>query len=246
MILSEGESERLKQITFFERQLLEQGYLSIAGVDEAGRGPLAGPVVAAACILPPGELFPGINDSKALSVSKRNELYQKLISHPKVVCSCEMVFPEIIDQINILQASFLAMRKAIEALAVLPDYVLIDGKDLLSISISQKALIQGDKKSISIAAASILAKVERDRYMVEVAHTRYPEYGFSIHKGYGTAKHLQALLKLGPSPLHRVSFAPVRKLISYGVDPVQDETDQKEKFPPIQTENKVYSSKEKK
>ncbi|WP_444923076.1 ribonuclease HII [Microbulbifer sp. DLAB2-AF] len=182
-----------------------------AGVDEVGRGPLAGDVVAAAVILDPAEPILGLADSKKLSEKKRESLFEE-------ICECALSFSiaratvEEIDQINILQASLLAMRRAVEQLPLQPEFVLVDGNKRPDWSYPCDTVIKGDGRVAAIAAASILAKVTRDREMVEL-DARYPGYGLAGHKGYPTKAHMQALEELGPSPLHRVSFAPVRKLL---------------------------------
>jgi ribonuclease HII len=193
-----------------ESRLQKQGYLLIAGVDEAGRGPLAGPVVAAACILPPQTKFRGLNDSKQLDANERERLFHEITTCPGLLFGLGICDVEIIDQINILQATLRAMCQAVGNLPQSPDYALIDGNRLPPLSIPMGALVEGDAKSVSIAAASILAKVTRDRMMISWDE-KWPEYGFAQHKGYGTPEHLKALEKLGPCPLHRRSFAPVRQ-----------------------------------
>jgi ribonuclease HII len=199
-----------------ERALLGRGIKRIGGVDEAGRGPLAGPVAAAAVILPeswilaglPEELR-GLNDSKQLNARQRDAYFDILMTHPLVQRAVEMVGAEAIDQMNILGATHAAMNLALAKLAPCPDHVLVDGLAVKSLRFSQTALVKGDARSYTIAAASVLAKVSRDRLMLEY-DARYPEYGFAEHKGYGTAKHLEALRRHGPCPIHRQSFAPVR------------------------------------
>lgn len=192
-----------------EVTLWQLGYSSIAGVDEVGRGPLAGPVVACACILPKDTLFVGVTDSKALTAHQRTRLEALLTSHPEVCFSLALVSPEKIDQINILQATLLAMREAIIGLSKEPDYILVDGRDCPSTDYPTRPLIGGDSLSQSIAAASIIAKVHRDGMMLQY-HEQYPEYGFDQHKGYGTKKHMEAIEKYGPCPIHRRSFAPFK------------------------------------
>ena len=193
-----------------EKQALLSGYKVIAGVDEAGRGPLAGPVVAAAVVLPENFDVPGINDSKKLSEKKREALFP-VIKSRAIAFGIGMAEHEEIDRINILQASLLAMRRAVEALKILPDYLLIDGKFTIDSTIDQRSVIKGDALSLSIAAASILAKVSRDRMMVAL-DLRYPEYGFSRHKGYPTKAHKEAILTHGPCPIHRKSFRGVKDI----------------------------------
>lgn len=200
----EEEAAREEEMKEPERRCQSLGYRLIAGVDEAGRGPLAGPVYAAAVILPDDVLIPGINDSKKLSEKKREELFE-VICEKAVAYAVESVDEQVIDEINILNATFLAMNRAVERLAPQPDFVLIDGNRIRNMVLPHETLVKGDSKSISIAAASILAKVSRDRFIREQAKL-YPEYGFDKHKGYGTAEHTEALRKYGPCPIHRRSF----------------------------------------
>ena len=184
-----------------------RGALRIAGVDEAGRGPLFGPVVAAAAILAPGFRFDGLTDSKQLSAKKRNLLDGEIRSNA-VAWAIAEVDAATIDRINIRQASLEAMRRAVERLAPPPDFLLIDGRDPIRWESRQQAVIHGDGISFSIAAASVLAKVHRDRLLMELDR-EYPGYGLARHKGYGCPEHLAALERLGPTPLHRRSFGPV-------------------------------------
>lgn len=176
----------------------------ICGVDEAGRGPLAGPVCAAAVILPKGLVIPGLNDSKKLSDKRRRELFP-IIQQEAVSFGIAFASQEEIDEINILQATFLAMRRAIEQLNPQPEFALIDGNRETDFGVPCKTVIKGDSLSANIAAASVLAKVTRDNWMMEAAE-KYPGYGFEIHKGYGTKAHYAALEKLGPCPIHRRTF----------------------------------------
>lgn len=176
----------------------------ICGVDEAGRGPLAGPVCAAAVILPKGLVIPGLNDSKKLSDKRRRELFP-IIQQEAVSFGIAFASQEEIDEINILQATFLAMRRAMEQLNPQPEFALIDGNRETDFGVPCRTVIKGDSLSANIAAASVLAKVTRDNWMMEVAE-KYPGYGFEIHKGYGTKAHYAALEKLGPCPIHRRSF----------------------------------------
>ena len=176
----------------------------ICGADEAGRGPLAGPVCAAAVILPKGLVIPGLNDSKKLSDKRRRELFP-IIQQEAVSFGIAFASQEEIDEINILQATFLAMRRAMEQLNPQPEFALIDGNRETDFGVPCKTVIKGDSLSANIAAASVLAKVTRDNWMMEAAE-KYPGYGFEIHKGYGTKAHYGALEKLGPCPIHRRSF----------------------------------------
>ena len=176
----------------------------ICGVDEAGRGPLAGPVCAAAVILPKHLQIPGLNDSKKLTDKKRRELFP-VIQQQAIAYGIGLASEAEIDEINILQATFLAMRRALEQLTVLPEIALIDGNRETDFGLPMKTVVKGDSLSANIAAASVLAKVTRDNIMVELAQ-QYPEYGFEIHKGYGTKAHYEALRTYGPSPIHRRSF----------------------------------------
>ena len=194
----------------YERKALKKGYRTIVGIDEAGRGPLAGPVVAAACHLGQEVNIPGIEDSKKLTSLKREKLYEALTNHPSVSFGVGFVNAEVIDKVNILQATILAMLEAVENITVVPDYLLVDGLKLPSTIPSEK-IIKGDSHSISIGAASIIAKVVRDRWMCQ-ADRDHPEYGFKRHMGYGTKKHMEALEKYGPCPIHRMSFAPVQRV----------------------------------
>lgn len=194
----------------FEKQAMLSGYKVIAGVDEAGRGPLAGPVVSAAVVLPPNFDVPGINDSKTLSEKKREALFP-VIQNQAIAFGIGMADHEEIDRINILQASLLSMKRAVEDLGLTPDYLLIDGKFTIDSTIDQRPVIKGDALSLSIAAASILAKVTRDRIMKDL-DLRYPAYGFSRHKGYPTKAHKAAILTHGPCPVHRKSFRGVREI----------------------------------
>jgi ribonuclease HII len=180
----------------------------VAGVDEAGRGPLAGPVVAAAVILDDRVPIPGLADSKKLSALQRDRLHDAIRAHA-LCCSVAEASVEEIDRLNILQATLLAMRRAVEGLRLKPALVLVDGNRLPVLGIRAEAIVKGDAKVAAISAASILAKVTRDRQLLD-HHAAFPQYGFDRHKGYGTADHLQALREHGPCPLHRRSFAPVQ------------------------------------
>jgi ribonuclease HII len=193
-----------------ENELVSKGYSLIAGVDEAGRGALAGPVVAAAVILPPSPRFKwlkSVRDSKELPKNKRESLF-KQIQHDAVAISVGIIASQTIDVIGIVNATKIAMCHAVEQLATPPDYILIDFLKLPQLRISQKAIVRGDKLCLSIACASIIAKVTRDHLMVEL-DGQHPGYGLADHKGYGTAKHVAYLQQNGPSPIHRHSFAPV-------------------------------------
>ena len=187
-----------------EEQLRASGYAAVCGIDEAGRGPLAGPVVAAAVILAPGTQLPGVNDSKKLTEKKREALFD-YIKENALAYGIGRASEQEIDEINILQATFLAMRRAVEALPVSADYALVDGNRIQGLDIPAECVIGGDGKVLSIAAASILAKVTRDREMRALAE-RYPEYGFEKHKGYGTKAHYQAIAEHGICPIHRRTF----------------------------------------
>lgn len=194
---------------FFEKLAQAQGFLKIAGVDEVGRGPLAGPVLAAAVILPSGLLIPGVDDSKKLTQHKREALFDVIMDQALSI-GIGSVGPEIVDSINILQATRLAMLNAVQQLSPQPDYLLIDGITPINTPLPQKTVKKGDSLSLSIAAASIIAKVTRDRLMAEMDQ-RYPGYGFAGHKGYGSAAHLEAIRRLGPSPIHRLTFGGVKE-----------------------------------
>ena len=187
-----------------EQEWCEKGIKIICGVDEAGRGPLAGPVCAAAVILPPNAVIPGLNDSKKLSDKKRRELYP-IIKEQAIAYGIAFVDHKTIDEINILQATYLAMGQAIAQLSVKPELALIDGNRAADFGVPTQTVVHGDSLSASIAAASVLAKVSRDDYMLQMADA-YPQYDFEIHKGYGTKAHYAALTEHGPSPIHRMSF----------------------------------------
>ncbi|MBR3628286.1 MAG: ribonuclease HII [Elusimicrobia bacterium] len=192
----------------FDKDFYNKGLSFVSGVDEAGRGPLAGPVVAAAVILPKDIFIDGVNDSKKLTEKKRNILFEE-IKQNAFSYGIGIVDSKTIDEINILQATFLAMKKALEQLSVKPDLVLIDGNHTIpNIQNKQQYIVSGDAKSASIACASILAKVTRDNIMYEYAK-QYPQYSFEKHKGYGTKAHLEAIQKYGPCPIHRMTFAPL-------------------------------------
>ena len=188
----------------FEKEALAKGYKSVCGVDEAGRGPLAGPVCAAAVILPEGVIIEGVNDSKKLSEKKRDSLFD-VIREQALSYSIAYATVDEIEEINILNATMLAMRRAIDGLDIKADYAMIDGNKIPPIDIDAECIVKGDAKSMSIACASILAKVSRDRLLYKYAE-EYPMYGFDKHKGYGTKVHREAILKYGPCPYHRKSF----------------------------------------
>ncbi len=201
-----------KNMWEIENSHFEKGIATICGVDEAGRGPLAGPVCAAAVILPAGLVIPGLDDSKKLSDKRRREL-MPMIKENALAYGIAFATHEEIDEINILQATFLAMERALAQLKIKPDLALIDGNRQKDFGINVETVVKGDSRSANIAAASILAKVTRDDHMEEMAK-QYPQYGFEIHKGYGTKAHYEALRSFGPSPIHRMTF--LRKF--YGAD----------------------------
>lgn len=188
----------------FERQARREGFAAVCGIDEAGRGPLAGPVFAAAVILPEHCGIEGIDDSKKLSPKKREQLFGE-IENGAVAYGIGFATEQEIDRVNILQATFLAMKRAFDALAVRPDLALVDGNRMPQLGVETRTIIKGDSLSASIGAASILAKVSRDRLMLQIDGL-YPQYGFARHKGYGTALHVKMLKKYGPCPVHRRSF----------------------------------------
>ena len=200
----------------FERGLWSQLITRVAGIDEAGRGPLAGPVVAAAAILPPRwseaglpDELTGLNDSKQLTEDQREKFFKFLTACTEIEFGISSVDADVIDEINILQATHRAMNDALAQLIPLPPHALVDGRPVKTLRVPQTAIVKGDARSYSIAAASVLAKVTRDRLMREF-HARWPEYGFAEHKGYGTAKHLAAIAKHGACPIHRQTFAPLK------------------------------------
>lgn len=210
--VSKPQSDRLE----FERDLWSREFTLVAGVDEAGRGPLAGPVVAAAVILPAAwangsfdARLADLNDSKQLTEAQRENFFQILTTHPDLRYAIAIVDAATIDRINILQATHRAMNEALAKLQPQPQHVLVDGRPVKSMTLPQTALVKGDSRSYSIAAASVLAKVTRDRLMLEF-DAKFPGYGFAIHKGYGVPQHLAAIEKLGPCPIHRMSFAPLK------------------------------------
>ncbi len=202
--MKEQELNRLKNMLEIEDKLYSEGYNFVCGVDEAGRGPLCGPVVAAAVILPKDEYIEGVNDSKKLTEKKREKLYDDIMKKA-VAVSIGISDVDVIEKVNILNATKLAMKQAIEKLSIKPDYVLIDGNQMIDINIKAETVVSGDAKSLSIAAASIIAKVTRDRMLIEF-DKKYPEYGFAKHKGYGTKSHIEAIQKYGLTDIHRSSF----------------------------------------
>ncbi len=208
------EKQRLKVLSLFEEQAYQDGYQYIAGLDEVGRGPIAGPVVAGAVILPQGFRLAGVNDSKKLTARKRSSLAGK-IKKQALAWSVVSIYPPYLDQINILNATRQAMTLAVSHLNIEPDYLLIDALKLDDVNIKQRAIIKGDSLSISIACASIIAKVDRDESMREF-DSIFPGYNFSQHKGYATREHLEKLFDLGPCMIHRKSFEPVKSMLSGG------------------------------
>ncbi|MBP5493222.1 MAG: ribonuclease HII [Clostridiales bacterium] len=204
MTREEKMKEKYEVMSAFEKECAAEGMPLCCGIDEAGRGPLAGPVVAAACILDPDKPIYGLDDSKKLSPKKRDQLYDEIVANAKCFCVVR-VEPDEIDRINILEATKSAMRSCVSGLVIKPDVLLIDAVNLTGTGIPVKPIIKGDAKSNSIAAASILAKVSRDRIMEEY-DKEFPGYGFAQHKGYGTAAHYAAIHELGISPIHRMSF----------------------------------------
>lgn len=194
----------------FEQELISKGYNIICGIDEAGRGPLCGPVCAAACILPFGLEIPGLNDSKKLSEKKRDMLYD-VITQNAVAYSIAFSSVEEIDEMNILEATLLAMRRAVDGISIKPDHLIIDGNCSRDFTIPAMSLVKGDSLSPSVAAASILAKVSRDRLCIEL-DKQYPEYNIAKHKGYGTKEHMQLIKEHGISPIHRKSFIHLDRL----------------------------------
>lgn len=202
----------------YEKRAYKNGAQIVAGIDEAGRGPLAGPVVAAAAILPPKFRHKTLTDSKQLTELQRDKIYAELTANPGFHWAVGVSDVEVIDHYNILRATWRAMQLALDALSVRPDHVLVDGLRVPLMGVTQTAIVKGDAKSFSIAAASVIAKVTRDRMMLTI-HEQFPQYNFAQHKGYGTPEHLAALGRYGPSPVHRKTFAPVREV----TQPVQAE-----------------------
>lgn len=209
---TQREWERLDAMYVYERAAVAAGHMLVAGVDEAGRGPLAGPVAVAAVILPQEAHLPRINDSKKLSAAVREELFTQIVAIA-ISYHVALIDAETIDRMNILQATRMGMYEAIAALTPAPDEVLVDAVELPKLSMPSQSIIKGDAKSVSIAAASILAKVTRD-HLMEQYDTEYPHYGFAKHKGYGTQEHIDAIRKYGVCPIHRKSFEPIRSMLN--------------------------------
>ncbi|RKH37448.1 ribonuclease HII [Corallococcus llansteffanensis] len=210
-----AEGQRLRHLLKFETELWEQGLLKVAGVDEAGMAPLAGPVVAAAAILPRGYRLRGLDDSKKILDPDKREALAEALKRDVVAWAVGQAEVEEIDQLNIYHAGLLAMRRAVEGLGVTPDYVLVDARTIPQCAAPQRGIIKGDSLSLSIAAASVLAKTTRDRLMTGL-DARYPGYGLAAHKGYPTAQHVAAIQTLGVLPIHRRSFGPVREALGLG------------------------------
>jgi ribonuclease HII len=206
-----SEGQRLRTMLRFERELWDRGVAHVAGIDEAGMSPLAGPVSAAAVIFPPGFRLPGVDDSKKLDPRERERL-APLIKKGALAFSVVLIEPDEIDRLNIYWAGILAMRRAVENLGIAPGYLLIDGRRIKELPIAQRRIDHGDEKSLTIAAASILAKTTRDARMAELDRV-YPRYGFAQHKGYPVREHVAALSQHGACPIHRLSFAPVRRVL---------------------------------
>jgi ribonuclease HII len=203
---------RRPRLWALERTVHGMGYELIAGVDEVGLGPLAGPAVAAAVVLPAGVRLPGLDDSKKLK-SEQREALDRLIRRRAIALSVDMVAPELIDQQGLIRARQLAMKRAVEGLPTAAEYLLVDAWDVPEVAVPQMCVIKGDAVCASIMAASVVAKVYRDRLMIGYDQ-EYPGYGFALHKGYATAAHKRALLELGPSPIHRMSWAPIRAVLA--------------------------------
>ncbi len=208
------EGQRLRALLAFETALWERGVARIAGVDEAGVGTLAGPVVAAAVVLPHGLRPRGLDDSKQLDARVRDRLCAE-VKAGALAWAVGVASPEEVDSLNVYQAGLLAMRRAVEGLSIRPEHLLVDARRIPELTIPQQGIVKGDAKSLSIAAASVVAKVTRDALMVE-AEARFPGYGFARHKGYGAPEHLEALRRLGPCGIHRRTFTPVREVIEGG------------------------------
>jgi ribonuclease HII len=229
-----AEGQRLRKLLRYETALWASGVVRVAGVDEAGMSPLAGPVSAAAVVFAPGSRIPGIDDSKKLDAAERDRLAAE-IKATAVAWSVGFAAVEEIDTINIYWAGLLAMRRAVEGLALAPEYLLLDARRLRDLSTPQQAIVKGDAKSLTIAAASILAKTARDALMCEL-DTQHPGYGFAKHKGYPVREHLVALEKLGASPVHRRSFAPVRVVL--GLPPLPPWSEVKAASQPVEARSR--------
>jgi ribonuclease HII len=212
-----AEGQRLRTMLRFEVELWEQGLVHVAGLDEAGMSPLAGPVAAAAVVFRPGTRIPGVDDCKKLDARERERL-APLIREEAVAWAVAFAEPEEIDRVNIYWAGMAAMKRALAALATTPQHILVDGRRLRDVDHPQQAIVGGDGKSLTIAAASILAKTARDARMRELDQ-QYPGYGFAKHKGYPVKEHFAALARLGPAPIHRRSFAPVREALGLPPEP---------------------------
>ena len=212
MASNPAETQRLYALTQFERSARKHGFQLIAGIDEAGRGPLAGPVVAAACIIPDEHYIDGVDDSKKLTPQERLRLFEEITNDRRIAYGIGIVDAQEIDRVNILQATIQAMIQAVACLAQFPDLLLVDGMYLPHVTIPSQKIIKGDSRSQSIAAASIIAKETRDRLM-ENYDEEWPHYGFAQHKGYGTAQHLEALSTNGPCPIHRNTFEPIKSML---------------------------------
>ncbi len=210
--LAEEEDQRLYALTQIERTERKNGYAIIAGVDEAGRGPLAGPVVAAACIIPPKLHVCGVDDSKKLPAGQRRKIFERLVNDSRIIYAVGIVAVDEIDSINIFQATIRAMLQAVDGLATIPDLLLVDGLALPHPTLACRKVIGGDALSQSIAAASIIAKETRDDLM-RAYHDEWPVYGFAKHKGYGTQQHREAIQEHGPCPIHRRSFEPLKSML---------------------------------
>ncbi len=212
LVVSPKEKQRLSFLKRIENDAKRKGYNIIAGIDEAGRGPLAGPVVAAACVIPDDFCIAGVDDSKKLTPALRNQIYEEILLDPRIQCGVGVVNHDVVDAINIYQATIKAMLLALDDLPVIPSLALVDGMQLSGLSFPCEKIIKGDSKSLSIAAASIIAKETRDRLMVHYDEM-WPEYGFAKHKGYGTVAHREAIEKYGVCSIHRTSFEPIKSLL---------------------------------
>jgi len=213
------EEERLQKLLHYEKELYNQGYRLIAGVDEAGVAPLAGPVVAASVILPQNYRLTGLNDSKKILNERKREIMAQQIKKDAICWAVGTAEPEEIDRLNVYRSGLLAMKRAIDGLSTTPEYVLVDARTIPHCSFPQKAIVHGDALCTAIAAASLIAKTTRDAYMIEQDRI-YPGYGFADHKGYPTPRHMKILKERGPLPIHRKSFAPVREALA--MDPTQE------------------------